>query len=91
MPEKLGRDSKEYRRFTAHKRRTEPPICAGPGGCNQEIDLTLHYLDGMSWTWDHMVPLSLGGDLLGPGWPKHRSCNARRQTGARDQTSALAW
>ena len=91
MPEKMGRDDKAYRRFTANKRRTVPPICAGPGGCNQEIDLTLHYLDGMSWTWDHKIPLSLGGPLLGDGWPKHRSCNARRQTGANDPSITLAW
>jgi len=94
MPELQGRDDRAYRRMTARAKRTMPPICSGDQGCGQEIDLTLDWRDPMSWTYDHDVPLSLGGDLLGPGVPKHRACNARRGNGTRNgeqQTGSRDW
>ncbi|RSN50868.1 HNH endonuclease [Actinomadura sp. WAC 06369] len=32
----------------------------------------------MSWTADHLTPLSKGGRLLGKMRAAHRSCNSRR-------------
>jgi len=81
MPELQGRDAHAYRKLTKRARRTMPPICTG---CGQDIDLTLPYTHALSWTYDHDVPLSLGGDLLGSGTPKHRACNSRRGNGTND-------
>lgn len=32
----------------------------------------------MSYTYDHDVPLSRGGNPRGPGKQAHRACNSRR-------------
>jgi hypothetical protein len=78
MPERQGRDDRRYRRLTAKARRTLPPICSW---CGTDIDLTLPYTDAWSWTYDHDVALSLGGELLGTGTPMHRRCNASKGAG----------
>lgn len=74
MPEKRGRNHRAYRKKTAalRKRADTCHICGKP------IDRTLDYRDPMSWTADHVRPLTKGGKLLGPMKAAHRSCNARR-------------
>ncbi|HWB35949.1 MAG TPA: HNH endonuclease [Rugosimonospora sp.] len=48
--------------------------------CGQPIDLALHHTHRMSYTVDHIDPLSLGGDPLNLDLlrPAHRSCNSSR-------------
>lgn len=74
MPEKRGRDHRAYRAKTA-KLRKKADTC---WICGEWIDRELDYRDPMSWTYDHVDPLTKGGKLLGPGKAAHRSCNSRR-------------
>jgi 5-methylcytosine-specific restriction endonuclease McrA len=46
--------------------------------CGRDIDLALPYTDKDSWTADHLIPRSKGGQLLGELRPAHRGCNSRR-------------
>lgn len=86
MPEKRGRDNWHYRKATARLRRTAPPYCwicteQGKPADEAYIDRALDYRHPMSWTADHVDPLSLGGKLLGPMRPAHRACNSARGNG----------
>ena len=74
MPEKRGRDHRAYRAKTA-KLRKQADTCHI---CGKWIDRSLDYRHPMSWTADHVTPLTKGGKLLGPMRAAHRSCNARR-------------
>ena len=52
--------------------RSKPPC----GICNDPIDYSLHYLDPMAYTVDHVVPLAKGGaDTLENKQAAHRACN----------------
>ncbi|WP_371674455.1 HNH endonuclease [Streptomyces sp. NBC_00289] len=48
--------------------------------CGHNIDPRLDPRHPMSWTLDHLVPLSRGGDLLDPAnaRPAHRRCNSSK-------------
>lgn len=46
--------------------------------CGQWIDPELKSPDPMSWTADHVVPVSKGGHNHGELRPAHRVCNTRR-------------
>lgn len=83
MPEKRGRNHRAYRAKTAKLRKRADTCWI----CGQPIDLTLDYRDPMSWTADHVQPLTKGGKLLGPMKAAHRSCNAKRgnRTGERNR------
>lgn len=50
--------------------------------CLKPIDYTLHYLDAMAFTADHIESIKSGGRMLGPLQPAHRSCNSRKGAGA---------
>lgn len=56
--------------------RGKPPC----GICGEPIDYALHYLDPMSYTADHVVPLAKGGsDTLDNKQPAHRDCNSKKR------------
>ncbi|MFG1963669.1 HNH endonuclease [Nonomuraea sp. NPDC049028] len=47
--------------------------------CQKPIDMTLAWPDKMSWSMDHLVPLSLGGkNVFENVASSHLSCNSRR-------------
>lgn len=46
--------------------------------CHRRIDWDADWRDSQSYTYDHDVPLVLGGDPRGPGKQAHRGCNSRR-------------
>lgn len=48
--------------------------------CGQPIDPTLKFPHPMSFTADHITPIALGGDNLGPLAPAHKHCNESRGT-----------
>lgn len=54
--------------------------------CGQHIDLARPYPDPMSFTADHVVPVALGGNVLGSVKPAHLRCNSSR--GARATNAA---
>ena len=52
--------------------RMKPPC----GICGEPIDYSLHYLDPMAYTVDHIIPLAKGGsDELDNKQAAHRDCN----------------
>lgn len=67
-------DRRDYRRAAARLRRNSD-VCWICGG---DIDPDLPYTDPMSFTADHVNPVSLGGHRLGEMRAAHRSCNSRR-------------
>jgi hypothetical protein len=48
--------------------------------CGGWIDPELKSPHPMSWSADHVTPVSRGGDNRGPLKPAHRLCNQRRAT-----------
>lgn len=85
------RNGRPYRTFTAAVRRLGDPCWI----CGHHIDLTLDPRHRMSFTLDHVVPLSLGGSLLDPGNARsaHRACNSARgnRTGAPKLKTTRRW
>lgn len=63
-----------YRR-ASRRLRTTNNIC---WLCEQEIDIDLDRTHPMSWTADHVEPVSTGGNPRGELRPAHRSCNSRK-------------
>jgi 5-methylcytosine-specific restriction endonuclease McrA len=76
-----GRGDTRWYKLSARLRKELPPYC---WICSEEIDLTLHRNHKKSWTLDHLVPLSAGGDPYDESnlRPAHRDCNSRRGTKA---------
>ncbi|KPC86266.1 hypothetical protein ADL35_12345 [Streptomyces sp. NRRL WC-3753] len=74
------RNGRPYRRLCDQQRARRLPCWQ----CGHEIDYTLTgyaaQRNAWSFTLDHAVPLSLGGDLLDPANARsaHRRCNSRR-------------
>ena len=59
-------------RHRAVIKRVKPPC----GICGGVIDYSLHYLDPMAYTVDHITPLAKGGsDELVNKQAAHRKCN----------------
>jgi 5-methylcytosine-specific restriction endonuclease McrA len=69
-------NGRPYRRATAEVRRRGDPCWI----CGHNIDLTLDPRHPMSFTVDHVIPLTRGGDLLDPANLRacHRACNSQR-------------
>ncbi|MEU2143608.1 HNH endonuclease [Streptomyces globisporus] len=70
------RNGRPYRRLVAAVKALGDP-CAR---CGHNIDPTLNARHPLSFTLDHVVPLSRGGDLLDPANARsmHRRCNSAR-------------
>ncbi|KOG81246.1 MULTISPECIES: HNH endonuclease [Streptomyces] len=70
------RNGRPYRRLVAAVKAQGDP-CAR---CGHNIDPTLDARHPLSFTLDHVVPLSRGGDLLDPTNARamHRRCNSAR-------------
>ncbi|MFH8405554.1 HNH endonuclease signature motif containing protein [Streptomyces sp. NPDC018019] len=75
-----GRSGARWRTAVAQLKRESSPVC---WICGADIDMTLDYRDRMSWTADHVTPLSLGGDPYDPAnlRPAHRRCNSIKGAG----------
>ncbi|MFJ3044030.1 HNH endonuclease [Streptomyces tendae] len=69
-------DGRPYRTLCAEVRRRGDPCWL----CGHDIDLTLDPRHPLSFTVDHLLPLSRGGSLLDPANARaaHRSCNSRK-------------
>lgn len=80
---RLGRNTQAYRRARARLKRNGPHIC---WLCGHEINTELDYRHPLSFTADHVDPLSTGGHVLGELKPAHRSCNSRRGNGTTTST-----
>ena len=64
-------------------RRTKPDC----GICGQPIDYDMPYLDPMSYTVDHIVPWSHGGDdTIDNKQAAHRICNRMKSNKLEDET-----
>lgn len=76
MPLRNPRNGRRYRRLCAAQRALQLPCWI----CGHNIDLTLDARDPWSFTLDHAVPLSRGGDLHDPANARsaHRRCNSAR-------------
>ena len=72
-----GRTGRPWRRLVMLAKQELPHVCHL---CEAPIDVTLHHLDDMSWTLDHLHPLAHGGapEDLGNVLPAHRICNLRK-------------
>ncbi|ARF75690.1 HNH endonuclease [Kitasatospora albolonga] len=70
------RNGRPYRRLVAAVKALGDP-CAR---CGHNIDPTLDARHPLSFTLDHVVPLSRGGNLLDPANARsmHRRCNSQR-------------
>ena len=73
-----GRSDRRWKEISARLRIELPSVCHL---CGQRIDQSLSARDRMSWTLDHISPLSDGkfdahdeSNLA----PAHRSCNSRK-------------
>lgn len=76
MPRSKGRTGRPWRRAAA-KVKSASTMC---WICGHEIDVRLPAKDPMSFTVDHVIPVSLGGPLRDVAYlrPAHRRCNSRR-------------
>lgn len=70
------RNGARYRRLVATLKAQGWPCWL----CGHDIDPTLDVRDPWSFTLDHVLPLSRGGDLLDPANARsaHRKCNSAR-------------
>lgn len=81
QPKHLGRSGRRWRRAVEQLKREAPPICWLDG---RPIDMTLDPRDPMSWTADHVIPLSQRPDLAYEPSnlrPAHRRCNSIKSDG----------
>lgn len=85
------RNGRPYRRLCATVRRRGDPCWI----CGHAIDLKLDPRHRMSFTLDHVVPLSHGGSLLNPANARsaHRMCNSKRgnRTGPAKLKTTRRW
>jgi 5-methylcytosine-specific restriction endonuclease McrA len=70
------RNGRPYRRLVAEQKAKGLP-CAR---CGYPIDPTLNARHPLSFTLDHVIPLSKGGSLLDPANARsmHRRCNSAK-------------
>lgn len=81
----VNRGGRPYRRLHARLRR-EVSVCHI---CGLPIDPSLRAPHPLSFSLDHIVPVSMGGALTDPDnvRPAHRICNMQRGTGRGRPTS----
>ncbi|MFE9738825.1 HNH endonuclease [Streptomyces sp. NPDC006477] len=70
------RNGRPYRRLVAALKASGLPCWI----CGHDINPRLDARHRLSFTLDHLVPLSRGGDLLNPAnaRPAHRACNSSK-------------
>ncbi|KUH38396.1 MULTISPECIES: HNH endonuclease [Streptomyces] len=70
------RNGRPYRRLVAQIKAMGAPCCY----CGHDIDPTLDPRHPLSFTLEHLIPLSKGGSLLDPANARsaHRRCNSAR-------------
>lgn len=70
------RNGRPYRRLVAAQKAMRHPCWL----CGHSINPSLDARHPLSFTLDHLVPLSRGGSLLDPANARsaHRRCNSRR-------------
>jgi 5-methylcytosine-specific restriction endonuclease McrA len=82
------RNGRPYRRLCAAVKAEGMPCWL----CGHNIDTSLDPRHPMSWTLDHVVPLSRGGDLLDRANARsaHRRCNSAKGNRAMPQRQVKA-
>lgn len=73
-----GRSGSAWRRLVDMVKRTYPHVCHL---CGMPIDMTLHHYDPMSFTVDHLIPISKDeskAEDLSNLRPAHKTCNSRK-------------
>lgn len=83
-----GYDDHAYRKRNDRLKRNGLQVCFL---CGTEIDIALDYRDPMSWTADHLEPLSKGGKIMGEVRPAHRRCNSQRQNNPLPSPDGQQW
>ena len=75
-----SRSGRPYRRMREQLGRQWALSGAPCWLCGKAIDYSLRHPHKMSWTFDHVVPVWMGGSDTDPsnGRPAHLSCNSRR-------------
>ncbi|MEV8636530.1 HNH endonuclease [Streptosporangium sp. NPDC051023] len=91
MARSKGRAGRPYRRLRDQVRAASR-VC---WICGHAIDLALPPRHPLSWTLDHLMPLSRGGDPLDPSNARaaHYRCNSGRgnRLRARQPTTSRRW
>jgi 5-methylcytosine-specific restriction endonuclease McrA len=85
------RNGRPYRRLVTAVRAMRHPCWL----CGHDIPSGLDPRDPLSFTLDHVVPLSKGGSLLDPANARsaHRRCNSARgnRTSVKQQRASRRW
>ncbi|MFJ4434593.1 HNH endonuclease [Streptomyces sp. NPDC088923] len=85
------RNGRPYRRLVAATRRLGHPCWL----CGHDIPPDLDVRHALSFTLDHLIPLSRGGDLLDPANARsaHRRCNSARgnRTSIKQARASRRW
>ncbi|WP_326700215.1 HNH endonuclease [Streptomyces sp. NBC_01754] len=85
------RNGRPYRRLVATVKTSGLPCWL----CGHDIDPTLDAKHPLSFTLDHLVPLSRGGSLLDPANARsaHRRCNSARgnRTSLKQPRASRRW
>lgn len=85
------RNGRPYRRLVAAVKALGHPCWL----CGHNIDPALGAKHAMSFTLDHLVPLSKGGNLLDPANARaaHRRCNSARgnRTSVKQPRASRRW
>lgn len=72
-----GRTGHQYNKLREQMKRDGTNVCHL---CGNDIDLSIPYPGPQSWSLDHIVPVSRGGDPLEPAncAEAHKICNERK-------------
>lgn len=73
-----GRNGHAWRKLVAQVKATYPNICHL---CTMPIDMSLHHHDPMSFTVDHVIPISIDqskAEDITNLRPAHKTCNSRK-------------
>jgi len=73
-----GRSGRTWRELVARVKAMYPNVCHL---CGQDIDLSLHHHDPLSFTVDHLIPISIDpskAEDLSNLRPAHKTCNSRK-------------
>lgn len=83
-------DSWAWKKRVARERRRleRDPALAKCWICGEPIDMDLPVGHRLSFTLDHLVPISRGGDIDGDADPAHLSCNSSRGDGRKKKRGA---